>query len=192
VKELSTIFSVLEHLDIRPKVGEEAYCSYIVEATGCTQEFGEVKILCKENFSQLKNDVTLTLCPTCMITLKKRGIRATDHDPCHLGRMLGVFEEPREILQRLGIDIVEMVHNRYFSTCCGGGGGLTMVDDSLSMEISKNRIRDAIDVGVDTIITICPTCETVLGRGALRLLNQTGEDIEVISLWDLLDQSLNG
>jgi hypothetical protein len=31
-----------------------------------------------------------------------------------------------------------------------------------------------------------------LGRGALRLLNQTGEDIEVLSLWDLLDQSLNG
>jgi heterodisulfide reductase subunit B len=45
-------------------------------------------------------------------------------------------------------------------------------------------------VGVDTIVTVCPTCETVLGRGALRLLNETGEDIEVLSLWDLLDQSL--
>lgn len=65
-----------------------------------------------------------------------------------------------------------------------------MVDDSLSMEILKNRIRDAINVGVDTIITVCLTCETESGRGALRLLNQIGEDIEVLSLWDLLDQSL--
>lgn len=65
-----------------------------------------------------------------------------------------------------------------------------MVDDSLSMEISKNRLRDAIDVGVNMIVTVCPTCETVLGRGALRLLNETGEDMEVLNLWDLLDQSL--
>ena len=47
-----------------------------------------------------------------------------------------------------------------------------------------------MDAGVDTIVTVCPTCETVLGRGALRLLNETGEDIEVLNLWDLLVQSL--
>ena len=217
-KELSNILSVLEKLDIHPQVGEETCCGYIVEATGFSQEFEKIRERCIENFNQRKDEVTLTLCPTCTITLKEKyglrvqhavvavnhrlrepeiarrlkplNLRATYHDPCHLGRMLGIFEEPREVLQRLGVDIVEMEHNRSFSTCCGGGGGLTMVDDALSMEISKNRLRDAIDVGVDTIITVCPTCETTLMRGALRLLNQIGEDIEVLSLWDLLDQSL--
>jgi len=58
------------------------------------------------------------------------------------------------------------------------------------MEISKNRLRDAVHTGVNTIVTVCPTCETILGRGALRLLNETGEDMEVVNLWDLLDQSL--
>jgi len=219
-RELSTVFSVLERLGIYPKLGEESCCGYIIEATGFFREFEEAKVNCRKIIHPKKDDPILTLCPTCTITLKEKyelhvqhaivavnrrlkdplinrkikplNLKATYHDPCHLGRMLGVFEEPREILQRLGIDIVEMEHNRHFSTCCGGGGGLTMVDDALSMEISKNRVRDAIDVGVDTIITICPTCETVLGRGALRLLNQTGEDIEVLSLWDLLDQSLEG
>jgi Fe-S oxidoreductase len=217
-KELSTIFSVCERLDLHPWVGEEACCGYIVEATGFAHEFEEAQVRCKENMVAQGDKPLLTLCPTCTITLKERyglpvhhailavhqklkepemakkikplDLCATYHDPCHLGRMLGIFEEPREILQQLGVEIIEMEHNRYFSTCCGGGGGLTMVDDALSIEISKNRLRDAIDVGVNTIVTVCPTCETVLGRGALRLLNETGEEIEVLSLWDLLDQSL--
>jgi Fe-S oxidoreductase len=217
-KELSTIFSVCERLNLHPRVGEETCCGYIIEATGFSNEFEEARVRCKEDMVVHGNKNVLTLCPTCTITLKERyglpvhhavlavhqklkepdmakkikplNLRATYHDPCHLGRMLGIFEEPREILQRLGVEIVEMKHNRYFSTCCGGGGGLTMVDDALSMEISKNRLRDAMDVGVDTIVTVCPTCETVLGRGALRLLNETGEDVEVLNLWDLLDQSL--
>lgn len=217
-KELSTIFSVCERLDLHPRVGEETCCGYIVEATGFSHEFEEAQVRCIENMVAQGDKYVLTLCPTCTVTLKERyGLRvhhaivavhqklkepemakkikpldlfASYHDPCHLGRMLGIFEEPREILRQLGVEIVEMEHHRYFSTCCGGGGGLTMVDDALSMEISKNRLRNAMDVGVNTIVTVCPTCETVLGRGALRLLNETGEDMEVLSLWDLLDQSL--
>ena len=217
-RELSTIFSVCERLDLHPQIGEETCCGYILEATGFSDEFEEARVRCKEEMVVHGNKSILTLCPTCTITLKEKyglpvhhailavheklkepdmakkikplNLRATYHDPCHLGRMLGIFEEPREILQRLGVEIVEMKHNRYFSTCCGGGGGLTMVDDALSMEISKNRLRDAMDVGVDTMVTVCPTCETVLGRGALRLLNETGGDVDVLNLWDLLDQSL--
>ena len=217
-KELSTIFSVCDRLDLHPQVGEETCCGYIIEATGFSNEFEEARVRCKEGMVVHGNKNILTLCPTCTITLKERyelpvhhailavhqqlkepdmgkkikrlNLRATYHDPCHLGRMLGIFEEPREILHRLGVEIVEMKHHRYFSTCCGGGGGLTMVDDALSMEISKNRLRDAMDAGVDTIVTVCPTCETILNRGALRLLNETGEDIEVLNLWDLLVQSL--
>jgi Fe-S oxidoreductase len=84
-----------------------------------------------------------------------------------------------------------MEHNRYFSTCCGGGGGLRAVDDSLSIEISKNRIRDALAVGVEMIITVCPTCESTLLRASGRLVNQIDKFIEVRSLWDMLDQSLS-
>jgi len=84
-----------------------------------------------------------------------------------------------------------MEHNRYFSSCCGGGGGLRAVDDSLSIEISKNRIRDAIAVGVEMVITVCPTCESGLLRASGRLVNQIDKFIEVGSLWDMLDQSLS-
>jgi heterodisulfide reductase subunit D len=106
--------------------------------------------------------------------------------------MLGIFEEPREILRWIGVDIIEMEHTRYFSTCCGGGGGLRAVDDSLSIEISKSRIRDTFHMGVDMMITVCPTCESTLLRGAGRLVNQIDQFIDVRSLWDLLDMSLTG
>ena len=219
-RELSNIFSVLEQLNIQPRVNEETCCGYIVEATGFSQEFKKLQIHDKENFNQQKDEVTLTLCPTCSITLKEKyglrvqhaviavnqrlkepeiarklkplNLRATYHDPCHLGRMLGIFEEPREILQRLGVEIIEMEHNRYFSTCCGGGGGLRAVDDKLSIEIAKNRVRDALNVGADMIITVCPTCESTLLRASGRLVNQIDKFIDVRSLWDLLDQSLKG
>jgi len=217
-KELSTIFSVLEKLDIDIGFGEERCCGYIVEATGFSNEFEEVKARCNDRLRNEQNSSTLTLCPTCTITLKEKYgapvqhailavhqrlkepdirrrlkpfiLRVTYHDPCHLGRMLGIFEEPREILKQMGVEVVEMEHNRYFSTCCGGGGGLRAVDDRLSIEISKNRVRDAVSVGVDTIVTACPTCESTLLRASGRLANQIDQFIDVRSLWELLDQSL--
>jgi len=219
LKELSTVFSVLERLDIHPQVGEETCCGYIVEATGFSHEFEKARIRCKENLSPKGNDVTLTLCPTCTITLKEKyelpvqhailavhqrlkepdvakklkplNLRATYHDPCHLGRMLGIIEEPREILQLLGVDVIEMEHHGYFSTCCGGGGGLRAVDDNLSIEIAKNRVRDAFNVGAEMIITACPTCEATLLRASGRLMNEIDKFIDVRSLWDLLEQSLS-
>ena len=218
-KELSVVFSVLERLGIYPQVGEEQCCGYVVEATGFLEDFERVKKQCIEAMNQRHNGVLLTLCPTCTMTLKERyglpvqhammavheklkepemarrlkplNLQVTYHDPCHLGRMLGMFEEPLEILGHLGVRITEMEHNRYFSTCCGGGGGLRAVDDRLSIEISKNRIRDALKVDAEMIVTVCPTCESTLLRASGRLVNEIDRFIDVRSLWDLLDQSLS-
>lgn len=217
-KELSTLFSVLERLDLSPRVGEEACCGYVIEATGFHQEFEEAKVHFEEKFVSRKSEPVLTLCPTCTITLKEKyglpvqhailavrqrlrkrdvaerikplNLRAAYHDPCHLGRMLGIFEEPREILRIIGVEILEMEHHRSFSTCCGGGGGLRAVDDKLSLEIAKNRVQDAFNVGAEMIVTVCPTCESTLLRASGRLVNQIDQFIDVRSLWDLLDKAL--
>jgi Fe-S oxidoreductase len=156
------------------------------------------------------------VCPTCTITLRDAyglnvrhalvtvaerldelhlrpvSMKAAYHDPCHLGRMLGVTEEPRAILEALGIDLVEMEHNRTFSTCCGGGGGLSAVDERASVEIAKNRVRDALHVGVENIITVCPTCGPTLLRAAGRLANEVDVFVDIHDLWALLDVALEG
>ncbi len=66
------------------------------------------------------------------------------------------------------------------------------MDDRLSIEISKDRVRDALKVGVEMIVTACLTCEPTLFRASGRLANEAGRFVDVRSLWDLLDQSLSG
>jgi len=94
------------------------------------------------------------------LRLKKidKPIKVTYHDPCHLGRYCGVYEEPRDILKALGYDLIEMKLSRENSFCCGGGGGLRSNYPELSEEIAKMRVKHAKDVKADMIVTSCPMC----------------------------------
>lgn len=82
----------------------------------------------------------------------------TYHDPCHLGRYSGIYEEPREIIRHLGYILVEMPHHHENSLCCGGGGGLKANNPELANKIAKKRIKEAEDEGAIKIITPCPLC----------------------------------
>lgn len=84
--------------------------------------------------------------------------RVTYHDPCHLGRHSGIYEPPREILRRLGYEVIEMKNNRENSLCCGGGAGLRTNNPSLAGKIAKERVKQANEIGVSKIITTCPLC----------------------------------
>jgi Fe-S oxidoreductase len=212
--EVNAVISVLQKAGFDPQIDEEVCCGYIVEATGGAEQFAEAQARFREVYGKHEGEEILTLCPTCTVTLRDRyglkvklaivavaerlnqltlrpiALKATYHDPCHLGRMLGVFDEPREIIRALGIELVEMEHNREFSTCCGGGGGVTAVSPRLSAEIAKNRVRDALTVGAETIITVCPTCVPTLLRGAGRLANEVDTFVDILDLWKLLDDAL--
>lgn len=212
--EVKTVMSVLEKAGFDPMITDEVCCGYVVEATGDAEGFAKAQDRFREVYGKHADQEILTLCPTCTITLRDKyglkakpaivavaerldqlklkpaSLKATYHDPCHLGRMLGVFEEPRQVLRALGVDLVEMEHNRTFSTCCGGGGGVTAVNPKLSAEVSKNRVRDALAVGAETIVTVCPTCVPTLLKGAGRLANEVDKFVDVLDLWQMLDKAL--
>ena len=86
------------------------------------------------------------------------GRKATYHDPCYLGRYNGIFDEPRQVLEACGVEIVEMPRNRENSFCCGAGGGRIWMPDfeSATERPSENRIHEAVALGVDTFIVACP------------------------------------
>lgn len=79
------------------------------------------------------------------------------HDPCHLGRYSGIYDEPRKVIEILQGDLVEMRNNRVNSPCCGGGGGVRANFPELAKDIAKTRIEN-IDSKVDNIISPCGLC----------------------------------
>lgn len=76
--------------------------------------------------------------------LLKKEISAmvTYHDPCYLGRVNGIFEQPRQLIEAIpGVELVEMSHSRENSLCCGGGGG-GMWLDGFQWDVAENRLSD--------------------------------------------------
>ena len=84
-------------------------------------------------------------------SLIKQSVEATIvfHDPCYLGRVNGIYEEPRQLLRVIpGVELIEMSHSRENSLCCGGGGGGMWLDgfqwEKAQARISEWRIREAV------------------------------------------------
>jgi len=88
----------------------------------------------------------------------------TYHDPCYLGRYLGIYEEPRKLIEYLGYKLIEMEENKDRSLCCGGGGGLRANYPQLSKEIAKDRIKQALDIKAKILVSSCPMCVATLSQ----------------------------
>ena len=103
-------------------------------------------------------------------------IRATFHDPCHLGRFNKGYEAPREVLKMLGCEIVEMGRNRANSFCCGAGGGRIWIPDPVGMEKpAQNRIKEAAVIpGLDVYVVSCPKDLTMF-EDALKTTGNEGK-----------------
>jgi Fe-S oxidoreductase len=85
------------------------------------------------------------------------GRRVTFQDPCRLGRHMGVYDPPRELLSGVaGIEIVEMRHNRAAATCCAGGTWSSC--DRYAKQIQVGRLREARETGAEMLVTACPKC----------------------------------
>ena len=89
----------------------------------------------------------------------------TYHDPCHLGRGCGIYDEPRRLLEAIeGVQLVEMERSREASACCGAGGGVWTAFPELAGEIARKRAAMAGETGADLMVTSCPWCEQNLSQ----------------------------
>jgi Fe-S oxidoreductase len=110
-----------------------------------------------------------------------REVKVTYHDPCQLGRYLGLIEQPRQILKAIkGIELVEpQWTSGEWATCCGGGGGFEAVFPELSEILAVNRAKELVDTGAQIIVTNCPGCIMQLKDGLKQLKI---DNVEVLDL----------
>jgi glycolate oxidase len=119
------------------------------------------------------------------------GKKVTYHDPCDLGRTFQIFEEPRNILKAIpGLDYVEMARNRLQARCCGGGGGVVANNPDMAVDMAAERVRDALAVGAEIIVSGCAACKDNLRKGAKAIPKDERGKIKVMDITEIVASAL--
>ncbi len=85
------------------------------------------------------------------------------HDPCELGRAFKVYDEPRNIIDNIGL-LTRGKSDKDMSVCCGGSiGSITMTIEERD-EITTNSIKDLMHNNPEEIVTACPLCQKTFAR----------------------------
>ncbi|MBT8340368.1 MAG: (Fe-S)-binding protein [Desulfatitalea sp.] len=117
------------------------------------------------------------------------GQKVTYHDPCYMGRHNGIYDEPRDLLNKVpGLDLVEMADARKDSLCCGGGGGRIWMDTPKDERFSDLRLEQAKTAGADVLVTACPYCITNFEESRLNL--EYDDIIEVKDITEIIQAAL--
>ena len=126
------------------------------------------------------------------ITLNKDlGKKVTYHDPCDLGRTFKIFEEPRDVLKSIpGLEYTEMARNRLQARCCGAGGGVVANDPDMAVQMASERVRDALAVGAEIIVSGCAACKDNLRKGARAIPKDERGKIKVMDITEIVTKSM--
>lgn len=120
---------------------------------------------------------------------RKNPLPVTYHDPCNFGRSCNIVEEPRIILEASCQDVREMYPNRGENWCCGGGGGLSAMDDILDfrMKVSgKKKVEQIRATGAKYVAAACLNCK----RQLRQLMEHYKEDVGVGGVHDVLSRAI--
>jgi Fe-S oxidoreductase len=110
------------------------------------------------------------------------------HDPCYLSRHNGITEEPRSLIEKLsGGSCCDAQRRGKNSFCCGGGGGMSFIDEPADKRVNRERARELLETGADTVAVACPFCTTMLEDGVNA--SKGDRNVEVKELAELLDEA---
>lgn len=187
---------VLDHLKVDYTLIDEVCCSGVLEDVGfqINQRLAQKNV---DLILATGAGTVITGCPYCSRTfndkkqyraLKDEGLNITHlsqflkdydlgvktdkvvtyHDPCDLGRHYGIYDEPREIIQKIAPKFVELRHNRANALCCGAGGGVRGAFAKNSIAMARRRLEEVEEVSAEVVLTECNSCVHNLNNAKLR------------------------
>lgn len=114
-----------------------------------------------------------------------KGKRITFHDPCYLGRANKIYEAPRDLIQKLDAELVEMKRAKANGLCCGAGGAQMFKEpEKGTKDVNMERTDDALEIKPDIIAAGCPFCNTMLTDG-VKFNHKEGE-VQVLDVAELI------
>jgi Fe-S oxidoreductase len=118
-----------------------------------------------------------------------KGKKITYHDSCYLGRANNIYEAPREVLQELDADLVEMKRCKTTGLCCGAGGAQMFKEpEKGKKDINIERAEEALTTGATTIAVACPFCMTMMTDGVKN--KEKEAEVKVKDLAELIAESI--
>ena len=114
------------------------------------------------------------------------GKQVTYHDPCYLGRGNGVYESPRDIIRKLGVNLIEMKQHKNRALCCGAGGAQMFKEpEKGNQEINIKRSDEAIKTDSEIVAVSCPFCNTMMSDG----MTSKQKDIDVVDIAQMIEKA---
>lgn len=117
-----------------------------------------------------------------------KGKKITYHDSCYLGRANKIYEAPRDLINELDIDLVEMKNARSNGLCCGAGGAQMFKEpEKGDKDVNILRTEEALETGSNIIAVACPFCNIMMSDG-VKGLDKNKETI-VLDIAELVSQA---
>ncbi len=119
-----------------------------------------------------------------------KGKKISFHDSCYLGRANNIYEAPRQVLETLDAELVEMKRCRSNGLCCGAGGAqMFKEEENGTRRINIERTDEALGTGASVIASACPFCNTMLTDGVKN--REKENEVSVMDIAELVAASLS-
>ena len=116
---------------------------------------------------------------------KFKGKKITFHDPCYLGRANNEYDAPRELLQKLEVELVEMKRCKSRGLCCGAGGAQMFKEpEKGDKDVNVERTEEALETEPSIIAAGCPFCNTMLTDGVKA--KEKEATVEVLDIAEMI------
>ena len=116
---------------------------------------------------------------------KFKGKKITYHDPCYLGRANNEYKAPRELIEKLKANLLEMKNSKSNGLCCGAGGAQMFKEpEKGNKDINILRTEQALEIKPDIIAAACPFCNTMMTDGIKN--KEKEKDVSVMDIAELI------
>lgn len=194
--------------DVARRTGNEYLADMLVKGNIETMnqyKFKKIVTACPHCFNTIKNDYPLfggnfeiVHHTQYIMDLIKQGKLKIDnhdetiknltyHDSCYMGRYNKVYDEPRDAIKSLNININEPHRTKDKGLCCGAGGGQMFMEETQGKRVNIERTEELLATGADTIAVNCPFCMTMITDG---VKSKDREDVKVKDISELIAERI--